>query len=128
MKNVRLGQLFNLSVIALGEFDLPITERVDFTMNSDVPYSTQIDSMPYNYQNVKCCRNLGFRSLSEREFEYLSLYPLGYIDTFNAVFVVINLIECPSGFVHTKVACTCDKILLEITGHEDLCNIDTGLI
>ena len=127
---VRRGQLFNLSVIALGEFDMPITERVDFTLTSyyDDKYSTEIYNMPYNYHNIKGCRNLGFKLLSEREHEYLLLYPPGCIHTSNGLFVRINLIECPPGFVRTKAACTCNETLLVITGQQDLCNIDTGLI
>ena len=126
---VRRGQLFNLSVIALGEFDMPITEKIDFTLTSyDDKYSTEIHNMPYNYQNVKGCRNLGFNLLSEREHEELLLYPPGCIHTFDRLFVRINLIECPPGFVRTKAECTCNEKLLVITGQQDLCNLDTGLI
>ena len=126
---VRRGQLFNLSVIALGEFDMPITERIDFTLTSyDDKYSTEIHNMPYNYHYIKGCRNLGFKLLSEREHEHLLLYPPGCIHTSNGLFVHINLIECPPGFVRTKAECTCDTTLLVITGQQDLCNIDTGLI
>ena len=66
--------------------------------------------------------------LSEREHEHLLLYPPGCIHTSNGLRVNINLIECPPGFVRTKAECTCDKTLLVITGQQDLCNIDTGLI
>ena len=127
-KNVRRGQLFNLSVIVLGEFDMPITERVDFTLDSYDDNSTQILNMPYNYQIVKGCRNLGFRLFSEREYKYLYIYPPGCIYTSNGLHVHINLIECPPGFVRTKAGCTCEKTLFVITGHESVCNIDTGLI
>ena len=123
------GQLFNLSVIALGEFDMPIPERIDFTLTSyDDKYSTEIHNMPYNYHYNKGCRNVGFKLLSEREHEHLLLYPPGCIHTSNGLRVNINLIECPPGFVRTKAECTCDKTLLVITGQQDLCNIDTGLI
>ena len=125
---VRRGQLFNLSVIALGEFDMPITERVDFTLNSNDDNSTQILNMPYNYQIVKGCRNLGFRLFSEREYILFFIYPLRCIYTSNGLHVHIHLIECPPGFVRTKAACTCEKTLFVITGHESVCNIDTGLI
>ena len=126
---VRRGQLFNLSVIALGEFDMPITERVYFTMKSyDNKYSTEIHNMPYNYHYSKGCRNLGFKLFSEQEHEYLLFYPPGCIHTFYSLIVRINLIECPPGFIHTKAECTCNKKLLVITGQQDLCNNDTGLI
>ena len=50
------GQLFNLSVIALGEFDMPIPERIDFTLTSyDDKYSTEIHNIPYNYHYNKGC-------------------------------------------------------------------------
>ena len=118
-----------MSVIVLGEFDLPIIERVAFTLKSYYDkHSTQIDNIPYNYQNIKGCQNLGFRLFSEQEYEYLLLYPPGCIHTFYSLSVHINLIEFPPGFVRTKGNCTCDTTLLIITGYEGLCNIDTGLI
>ena len=108
---------------------MPITERIYFILASyDDKYSTEIHNMPYNYHNIKGCRNLGFKLFSEREHEDLLLYPPGCIHTSNDLFVRINLFECPPGFVRTKATCTCNEKLLVITGHEDLCNIDTGLI
>ena len=128
-KHVRRGQLFNLSVIVLGEFDLPIPDGVDFSLYSYYDkYPTRFRATRYNYQNFTGCQHFWIKLFTEREYEDLILHPPGCIHTSNSLSVHINLLECPPGFVRTIGNCTCDNTLLVITGYEDLCNIDTGLI
>ena len=126
--DVQRGQLFNLSVVAIGEFSLPVKERVAFTLQSRDKYSTQIYNLHYNYIEVKGCRDLGFKLFSERENELLILHPPGCIHSSARLVVNINLLKCPQGFVHVQASCECDETLSEITGHNDLCDVETGLI
>ena len=73
---VQRGQVFNISVTVLGEFDFPVRERVAFTLKSNEKRSSnsQIFGEPYNYLTKKGCRNLGFRILSEKQEEQLTLH------------------------------------------------------
>ena len=126
-KNVRRGQLFNLSVIVLGEFDMSITERVDFTLHMVIillKFSTCLTITKL----LKVVEILGLGCSVSENIIFLYIYPPGCIYTSNGLHVHINLIECPPGFVRINAACTCEKTLFVITGHESVCNIDTGLI
>ena len=66
-----------ISVTVLVEFDLPVKERVAFTLTlHNVQSSTQMFSQPYSHLKEKGCRNLGFSILSEHQTEELTLQPL----------------------------------------------------
>ena len=126
---VQRGQVFNISVTVLGEFDFPVSERVAFTLNSNEERSSsQIFGEPYNYLTEKGCRNLGFRIYSEQQEERLTLNPPQCPFRTVTLIVKIYLDDCPSGFVLIKNACNCQRAFSEVTGHEDLCDSSTGLI
>ena len=126
---VQRGQVFNISVTVLGEFDFPVNERLAFALNyNEERSSSQLFGEPYNHLYKKGCRNLGFRILSEERFEQLTLYPPHCLFYTATLIVNINLDDCPPGFVLTKNACKCQRSFSKVTGHEDLCDSSTGLI
>ena len=126
---VQRGQVFNISVTVLGEFDFPVSERVAFTLNSNKDRSSsQIFGEPYNYLQRKGCRNLGFSILSELQREQLTLNPPQCFLAISILTVNVYLDECSPGFVLTDNACKCQNLFFKVTGHEDLCDSSTGLI
>ena len=126
---VQRGQVFNISVAVLGEFDAPINERVAFTLNSNEERSSsQIFGEPYNYLTKKGCRNLGFRILSEQREERLTLHAPKCLIENSLLQVNIYLDDCPPGFVLIENTCKCQQTFFEVTGHKDLCDSSTGLI
>ena len=73
--NAQRGQVFNISVTVLTEFNFPIDERVVFTLiNNDENRSSEIFGQPYNHLTEKGCRNLGFSILSKCQNEQLKLH------------------------------------------------------
>ena len=126
---VQRGQVFNISVTVLGEFNFPVSERVAFTLNSNEKRnSSQIFGEPYNYLTDKGCRNLGFRILSEQKEERLTLHPPKCLIKNSLLEVTVYLNDCPPGFVLIKNACKCQETIFKVTGHQDLCDSSTGLI
>ena len=126
---VQRGQMFNISVTVLGEFDFPVSERVTFTLTSNEERSSsQIFVEPYNYLINKGCRNLGFGILSEHQKEELMLRSPKCLIKNSLLEVNIYLDDCPPGFVLIKNACKCQETIFHVTGHEDLCDSSTGLI
>ena len=126
---VQRGQVFNISVTVLGEFDFPVYERVAFTLNSNEERSSsQIFGEPYNYLKEKGCRNLGFRLLSELQREQLTLNPPQCLLEYSILTVNIYLDDCSPGFVLTDNACKCQNLFFKVTGNKDLCDSSTGLI
>ena len=125
---VQRGQVFNISVIVLGEFDSPINQSVAFTNYYDQEISSEIVGQPYNNRNEKGCRNIGFRILSRRQTEYVILHPPECLDHPASLGVAFHLDSCLPGFKLINNSCKCQENIFKVTGHEDLCNSSTGLI
>ena len=126
---VQRGQVFNISVTVLGEFDFPVSERVAFTLNSNNDKSSsRIIGEPYNYSQEKGCRNLGFRIFSEQQQELIKFHPPRCPFSTAMVTVIVNLDDCPPGFILLKDTCKCQEIIFKVTGRKDLCDSSTGLI
>jgi len=129
-KIIQRGQVFNISVIVVGEFDFPVSERVISALNySHRKSSSQIFDQPYNYQNIeKGCQNLGFKILSELHAEQLLIRPPQCL--FQSAILTVNIFleDCPPGFVLSENVCACQETIYKVTGHKDLCNSSTGHI
>ena len=126
---VQRGQVFNISLTAFGEFDLPINQSVAFIIYYyDQETTSEVVSQPYNYLNEKGCRNLGFSILSKRHTEYISFRLPQCFYKPSSLTVPIHLDDCPPGFQLTVNSCKCHEMFIIITTHEDLCNSSTGLI
>ena len=128
-ENIRVqrGQVFNISVTVLGEFDFPINQSVAFTLYHQQTTS-ELVGQPYNYLITNGCRNLGFRILSRDHTEYLQLYPPLCFNHPGSLTLAIILDDCHPGFELIGNACKCQKNIFKVTGHEDLCDSSTGLI
>ena len=59
---VQRGQVFNISVTVLEEFDFPINQSVAFTLEYIYTLS-EVAGQPYNFLIRNGCHNLGFRIL-----------------------------------------------------------------
>ena len=126
---VQRGQVFNISVTVLGEFDFPVSKRVAFTLNSNNDKSSsQIIGGPYNYLKEKGCRNLGFKIRSKGQKEQIKFHPSQCPFSIAMVTLSIFLDDCLPGFVLIGNACKCQETLYKVTGHEDFCDSSTGLI
>ena len=126
---VQRGQVFNISVTIVGEFDTPVHERVAFTLNYNYgKTSSQIFAQPYNYFMEKGCHNLGFTILSEHQTEQLILRPPQCLFDTSILTVNIHLDDCPPGFLLIEYSCKCRESIHRLTGLTDLCDSSTGLI
>ena len=121
---VQRGQVFNISVTMLGEFNFPVNESV--TLNQ--PSSSTIIGQPFNNLKMKGCRNLGFSILSEDQIVQLTLHPSQCFYDRVSLKMTVHLEDCPPGFELFVNYCKCHEQLLDITHDEDLCNSSTGLI
>ena len=125
---VQRGQVFNIFVTVLGEFDFPVNQRVAFTLNHDDDTSSEVIGQPYNLFNEKGCRNLGFSVLSSRQTEFITLYVPQCMYKPISLTVRIHLDDCPPGFELIVNYCKCQETFFNITHHKDLCSSSTGLI
>ena len=126
---VQRGQVFNISVTVLGEFDIPVNQSVAFTIDYyDQETSRKIVGQPYNYLNTRGCRNLGFSILSRHQTENITLHIPQCFDKPSSLRVTIHLDDCPPGFELILNSCKCQTIIFKVTGYEDLCDSNTGLI
>ena len=125
---VQRGQVFNISVTVLGEFDFPINQSVAFTQEYFYPQitSSEVTGQSYNYAVRNGCRNLGFHILSRYQRVYLRLHPPRCYNHPASITVTIHLVCLPE-YVPSDV-CKCRDIFFKVTGHKDLCEISTGLI
>ena len=125
---VQRGQIFNLSVTVLGEFNVPVFQSLVFTIAYDQNTSSKGVGQSYNYLYAKGCRNLGFSILSRRQKEFVTLHLPQCFDKLTSLRVTINLDDCPPGFELTVNSCKCQETIFKVTGHNDLCDSSTGLI
>ena len=96
---VQRGQVFNISVTVLGEFDVPVYESVTFTINYyDQETSSEVVGQPYNNLYGKGCRILGFSILSRGQTEIITLHLPQCFNKLSSLRVTINLHDCPPGF------------------------------
>ena len=124
---VQRGQVFNISVTVLGEFDFPIDQSVAFTLDYQQT-SSEVTGQPYNYLTRNGCRNLGFRILSRNPRVVLRLHPPRCFNHPASIKVTIHLDDCLPGFELVDNACKCQDNFFEVTGHKELCDSSTGLI
>ena len=126
---VQRGQVFNISVIVLGEFNIPVYERVAVTTDySKKETSSEVVSQPYNYIIAKGCRKLGFSILSRHHTGYISLHLPKCFFKPSSLTLTIHLNECPSGFELIINSCKCQETIFKVTGLQDLCNSSNGRI
>ena len=121
---VKPGELFNLSLITVGQFDMPVPSLVKATTSDDnatIIYTSRM--------NNGSCSDFGLRLLSEGKHTVLTLSPDGpCADVSNLHKTVeVTLEPCPPGFEPEGNQCKCEKRLLELKSSID-CDIDTGLI
>ena len=126
--SVQRGQEFNVSVMVLGEFDIPIDEGVSFTQNGiSKKSSIQIIAQHYDKSNRTQCRKITFRVLSEGQTEQIILHPTHCLN--NSTLTLNFLLQsCPPGYFLSKNTCKCQKAIFEVTGYKDLCDYYKGLI
>ena len=126
---VQRGQVFNISVTVLGEFDIPVNQSVAFTVEYyDQQTTTEVVGQPYNYIKEKGCRNLGFSILSRRQTEHITLHLPQCINRTGSIRVTIHLENCPPGFELIVNSCKCEEAIFKVTGLQDLCDSSTGRI
>ena len=127
---VQRGQVFNISVTVLGEFDVPVNQSVAFTTVSyNLRRSSEVVGQRYNFLNEKGCRNLGFSVLSSHQTEVIVFHLPQCFKSFNSSSTLrVHLDDCPPGFELIINACKCQENIFEVTGIKDLCNSSTGLI
>ena len=126
---VQRGQVFNISVTVLGEFDIPVYQSVAYTIDyHDQDNFSEIVGQSYNYLSKRGCRNLGFSLLSRRQTEYITLYSPNCFDKPGSLRVPINLEDCPPGFELILNSCKCQETICKVTGLQDLCNYSIGRI
>ena len=121
---VRRGEAFNLSLITVGQFDMPVPSTVTATILDD--NATLISN---SYRNNGSCSDIGFRLFTEEEYIVLTLVPDGPCDDVSGVHktVEVTLEPCPPGFELARNHCKCEKRLLELNSSNN-CDIDTGLV
>ena len=126
---VQRDQVFNISVTVLGEFDVPINQSVTFTIDyNDQDTSSEVVGQPYNNLNEKGCRNLGFRILSRRQIEHITLRLPQCYNKSSSLRVTIHLDDCPPGFELIDNSCKCQTTIYQVTRLQDLCISSTRLI
>ena len=127
---VQRGQVFNISINILGDFDLPIIESVVLLQFTYDHQNTEINSQPYNNLRDKGCRNVGFIIFSKYPSVYLTLFPADCLVSSGgaSLHVHIQLANCPPGYQLIGISCSCLESIFEVTGHNNLCNSSTGLI
>ena len=122
-------RIYNISVEVLGEFDVPLNRRVEFTLNNEDDQSyRQIAGQLYNDLKMNGCRNLGFSVTSEHQQEELILHSYQWPFLIAQLEVIFHVDDCPPGFRLNRDVCNCQKSLSITTGHENLFNSSTGLI
>ena len=121
---VKRGKLFNISLIAVGQFDTPATSVVRATTFG---YNTTIT--PSNYISSGVCDKVGYRLLTNDDYVLMTLFPDGpcinVSDIHRSLEVILD--PCPPGFTLDDNHCECEKRLLEFDTSIK-CDIDTGLI
>ena len=125
---VQRGQVFNISVNVLGEFNHPIYDSIALSQYDYNLQNTDITSQPYNNFRKKGCRTVGFSILSEHSSINLTLHPTDCLYFAATLTVNIKLANCPPGYELIGISCNCLESISEVTGHNNLCNSSTGLI
>ena len=124
---VQRGKIFNISVIAVGEFNVSVRGRIHISLY-DLQSSSSIANHYYNNSgNIGCC-TLGFSILSEYQRERLIIHPHQCLYHPASLKFSVRLDDCPPGFYMKINMCKCKNNIYEVTGHKDLCDSSTGLI
>ena len=121
---VKRGELFNISLVTVGQFDMPVTSTV---RAAAFGYNATIT--PLNHINSGVCDNVGFRLLTEDDYALMTLFPDGPCINVSNIHqsVEVMLDPCPPGFILDNDHCECEKRLLDLDLSIE-CDIDTGLI
>lgn len=124
MIQVRRGEVFSLSLITVGQFDMPVSSTLTATTSDS--NATLIST---SHRNNGSCSDVGFRLFTDQEYTVLTLLPHGPCGDVSDVHktVEVTLEPCPPGFELDKDHCKCEKRLLELNSLNN-CDIDTGLI
>ena len=111
---VKRGELFNMSLITVGQLDTPVPAQI--LANSDNGGDVQLD--PQFPVSDGTCTNVGIMLLADELISNKTLYlypdgPCGNIDR-TRMTVEITLEDCPPGFDLSHVHCVCERRLLNL--------------
>lgn len=124
--SVHRGQLLSLSVITVGQLDMPVPATLRaYIKNNDE--TTEL--VPQSHMINGTCTNVAFRLYTEDASKFLVLYPAGPCgNTENTRRLIrVSLYPCPPGFELVGVRCLCERRILKLN-HTNVCDIDTVLI
>lgn len=126
--SVKRGELFPLSVITVGQGDMPVPSTLlAYIQNND----NTTELIPQGYNIKSTCTGIGFRifTVLEDTDETLILYPDGPCgNTENTRRMIHVILEpCPAGFSLKGTHCVCEDRLLELN-RDNKCDVDTALI
>ena len=122
---IKRGKLFNVSLVAVGQFDMPVTSAV---RAAAFGYNTTI--IPSNHTiSSGVCDIIGFRLLTKDDYVLMTLFPDGPCINVSNIHRSLEVIldPCPPGFTLDDDRCECEKRLLEFDTSIN-CDIETGLI
>ncbi len=125
--SVKRGELFNVSVTTVGQFDMPVPSTIKYTYSTDNDDSSTelITSTPIN---SGACFDVTVQLKTKDRFGRISLFPQGPCRLPDLVrHVYVHLDPCPPGFQPILNHCKCEGRLLEFNS-TTVCDIDTGLI
>ena len=128
--NVKQGELFNISLITVGQLNLSVFSGI--LASHYGPGSVQL-SPEYPISN-NTCTNVGIRVFATENVytDTLQLYPDQRPCEDIAITLEINLEVCPPGFDLVKDRCNCERRLSELIDKEKVkkttCDIDSGTI
>ena len=129
--SVKRGQLFNISLITIGQLNLSVSSGI--FASRDRPGSVQLS--PEHPICNYTCTNVGIRVFATKDVGFdtqLQLYPDGRPCENVAIFLHINLEDCPHGFDLVEDRCDCERRLFELIDKEKVkkktCDIDSETI
>ena len=125
-KTTVAGRTFNLSVMAVGQLDMPENANIVYIFNSS--NGSEIQPQSYNSNDTIYCHNVGYKLITGNSNENLQVHPEGCNSYNGSLFMNIIVETCPPGFELVDKRCSCETSLLKIIEDEESCDIETGLI
>ena len=126
---VKRGELFNISLITVGQLDTPVSAKI--LANSDNIGDVRL--YPQFPANNGTCTNVGISLLAGEHVSNKKLYlysngPCGNTGS-TRIAVEITLEECPPGFDLSLDHCDCEKRLFSLINERNItCDINNGVI
>ncbi len=118
------GRTFKLSVIPVGQFNMPSSSTVVTIF--DASDGSTLRTLSNNLTNT--CRDVEYQLFTSLKYKSIIIYPKGCNSLNASLMVNLNVGDCPPGFQLLDNTCKCEERLSNLTGTDDICDIETGLI